>query len=44
MAAVSETSRKSGASIASVVRGADVVLTSYTLLRLDADAAEGSDA
>ncbi|KXP12856.1 hypothetical protein AXK57_00990 [Tsukamurella pulmonis] len=37
VAAVSETSRKSGASIASVVRGADVVLTSYTLLRLDAD-------
>ncbi|WP_371820949.1 DEAD/DEAH box helicase [Tsukamurella sp. PLM1] len=37
VAAVTETSRKAGASIASVVAGADVVLTSYTLLRLDAE-------
>ncbi|WP_461167641.1 SNF2-related protein [Tsukamurella serpentis] len=37
VAAVTETSRKSGASIATLVDGADVVLTSYTLLRLDAE-------
>ncbi|CAM3839660.1 DEAD/DEAH box helicase [Tsukamurella ocularis] len=37
VAVVSETSRKSGSSIASVVAGADLVLTSYTLLRLDAE-------
>ncbi|GIZ96477.1 DNA helicase [Tsukamurella sp. TY48] len=37
VATVTETSRKSGASIRSVVAGADVVLTSYTLLRLDAE-------
>ncbi|KXO89320.1 DEAD/DEAH box helicase [Tsukamurella pseudospumae] len=37
VAVVSETSRKSGSSIAAVVAGADVVLTSYTLLRLDAE-------
>ena len=37
VAVVSETARKSGTSIASVVAGADLVLTSYTLLRLDAE-------
>jgi superfamily II DNA or RNA helicase len=37
VATVTETSRKSGATINSLVAGADVVLTSYTLLRLDAE-------
>ncbi|WP_019200853.1 DEAD/DEAH box helicase [Tsukamurella sp. 1534] len=37
VATISETSRKSGASIGAAVGDADVVLTSYTLLRLDAE-------
>jgi superfamily II DNA or RNA helicase len=44
VAAITETSRKRGGSLAEIAVGADVVITSYTLFRLDFDEYNGFEA